>query len=34
MFPTQALALQAVHARAHENSQEKDCPLLTVCLIE
>jgi SulP family sulfate permease len=33
MFPTQAIALQAIHARAHENSNEKVCPLLQVCLL-
>ncbi len=32
MFPTQALAIEAIHAKAHENSQEKECPLLKVCL--
>jgi len=34
MFSTQALAIQGIHAKAHEDSQEKDCPLLKVCLIE
>jgi MFS superfamily sulfate permease-like transporter len=34
MFPTQARAIEAIHAKAHENSTEKDCPLLKVCLIE
>jgi MFS superfamily sulfate permease-like transporter len=34
MFPTQALAIEGIHAKAHENSQEKECPLLKVCLIE
>jgi MFS superfamily sulfate permease-like transporter len=34
MFPTQAHAIEAIHAKAHENSQEKECPLLKVCLIE
>lgn len=34
LFPTQALALQAIHAGAHENSQEKYCPLLQVCLLK
>jgi anti-anti-sigma factor len=27
MFPTQALAVAAIHAKAHVNSTEKDCPL-------
>jgi anti-anti-sigma factor len=27
MFPTQALAVAAIHAKAHINSTEKDCPL-------
>ncbi len=31
MFPTQAAAIQAIHAKAHENSQEQECPLLKVC---
>lgn len=31
MFPTQAAAIQAIHAKAHENSEEKECPLLKVC---
>jgi len=31
MFPTQAAAIEAIHAKAHENSQEKECPLLKVC---
>jgi MFS superfamily sulfate permease-like transporter len=30
MFPTQATAIQTIHARAHENSEEKECPLLKV----
>ena len=34
MFPTQVLAIEGIHAKAHENSEEKDCPLLKVCLIE
>jgi len=31
MFPTQAAAIQAIHAKAHENAQEEECPLLKVC---
>jgi tRNA A37 threonylcarbamoyltransferase TsaD len=31
MFPTQAAAIQAIHAKAHENAQEEECPLLRVC---
>jgi len=34
LFPTQAIALQAIHPGAHENSQEKFCPLLQVCLLK
>jgi MFS superfamily sulfate permease-like transporter len=31
MFPTQSAAVQAIHAKAHENAQEEECPLLRVC---
>lgn len=31
MFPTQAAAIQAIHAKAHEGAQEEECPLLKVC---
>lgn len=31
MFRNVQMALQAIHAKAHENSQEKECPLLKVC---
>ncbi|RJP19833.1 MAG: STAS domain-containing protein [Candidatus Abyssobacteria bacterium SURF_5] len=31
MFPTQSAAIQAIHAKAHENAQEEECPLLRVC---
>ncbi|MEW6365764.1 MAG: SulP family inorganic anion transporter [Acidobacteriota bacterium] len=34
MYPTQAIALDAIHARAHVDSDEEECPLVTVCPIE
>jgi SulP family sulfate permease len=30
MYPTQQVALDAIHAKAHENSLEEICPLVTV----
>jgi hypothetical protein len=30
MYPTQAMAVAAIHARAHVQSTEKECPLLRV----
>jgi MFS superfamily sulfate permease-like transporter len=30
MFPTQTLAIRAIHARAHVDSDEKECPLIKV----
>ncbi len=34
MYPTQAIALDAIHARAHVDSDEEECPLVTVCPME
>ena len=34
MFLSRALAIEAIHARAHENSEEEECPLLKVILAE
>ena len=30
LFPTQAKALEAIHAEAHRGSSERRCPLLEV----
>jgi hypothetical protein len=27
IYPTQAVALESIHAAAHEDSMEKECPL-------
>jgi len=32
IFPTQAMAIKAIFDKAHEKSDEKECPLITVCL--
>ncbi|MBF0567978.1 MAG: STAS domain-containing protein [Nitrospirae bacterium] len=34
VFRTEAQAIQAIHATAHENSTEKECPLLKVCYLK
>jgi SulP family sulfate permease len=34
IFPTTASALLSIHAKAHSHSDEKECPLLTVCHID
>ncbi|MBF0457404.1 MAG: STAS domain-containing protein [Nitrospirae bacterium] len=34
VFRTEAQAIQAVHAIAHENSTEKECPLIKVCYLK
>jgi MFS superfamily sulfate permease-like transporter len=34
MFLSRALAIEAIHAKAHENSKEEECPLLKVSLAE
>jgi MFS superfamily sulfate permease-like transporter len=34
MFLSRALAIEAIHAKAHENSEEEECPLLKVSLVE
>ena len=31
LFPTMEKAISSVHAQAHKNSREAECPLLTVC---
>ncbi|MBF0564343.1 MAG: SulP family inorganic anion transporter [Nitrospirae bacterium] len=33
IFRTESLAIEAVHSLAHENSTEKDCPLINVCYL-
>lgn len=33
IYPLQAMAIEAIHSRAHQNSTEKDCPLKMVCHI-
>jgi MFS superfamily sulfate permease-like transporter len=30
IYPTQAVAIESIHAEAHENSKESQCPLLHV----
>ena len=32
IYPTMEKAILAVHSIAHQNSVEKECPLITVCL--
>jgi len=34
MFPSRAVAIKAIHAKAHEDSEEKGCPLRKVRLAE
>jgi len=34
IFPTQALAIQAIFDKAHRGTTEEKCPLLTVCVLE
>ncbi|MBF0591888.1 MAG: STAS domain-containing protein [Nitrospirae bacterium] len=33
IFRTEAKAIEAIHAVAHQNSSEKDCPLIKVCYL-
>jgi hypothetical protein len=30
VYPTQAVAIESIHAEAHESSKERECPLLHV----
>jgi MFS superfamily sulfate permease-like transporter len=34
IFPTQVAAIRALHASAHEGTDEEDCPLLAVCMVK
>ncbi len=34
IYPLAATAIEAIHADAHRDSQEKECPLLSVCPLE
>jgi sulfate permease, SulP family len=34
MYPTQAIALLAIHHKVHRSSDEDECPLVTVCQID